>query len=215
MRGSCRIYQGEYSSHEHDFAQVLFGLNGCLELDLAGRAARVDGTTGLVVPAGMPHSYGTRCDTQVWVVDAYHGSGLDRMKAFQLPSRWQASIGTAQLLDCIAAAPRALQRRALNPETLQNQVRKSLHEEWSIARMAAWYALSVPQFHRRWKALTGESPQRWLRLIRLEHAAQMLQRGLTLEVVAARTGYGSASALCQALQREQGKGARLLRQAPR
>ncbi len=215
MLGNCRIYQGEYSSHAHDHAQVLFGLSGCLELDMDGRAARVDRTTGLVVPAGVSHSYCTDSDSEVWVVDAALCRGLEKLRAFQLPSRWQPSADTEQLLNCIADAPRALQRRALNPQTLQHQVQQALHEDWSIARMAALYALSVPQFHRRWKTLTGETPQRWMRRIRLEQAARLLQAGLSLDVAAARTGYRSASALCQALQREQGMGARLLRRAPR
>lgn len=212
---SCRIYQGEYASHTHEHAQVLFGLSGFLELDLAGRAARVDGTSGLIVPAGVSHSYGTASDSQVWVVDTEQCRGLERVRAFQLPPRWQLAKDKGQLLDCIIDAPRRLQRRALDPEALRKQVQQNLHEHWSIERMASCHALSAPQFHRRWKALTGETPQRWLRRIRLEQAAVMLQSGSSLEVVASRTGYGSASALCQALKRDKGKGARALRQAPR
>lgn len=213
--GGVRIYRGEYASHAHDFAQVLFGLSGCLELDLEGRAARVDGTTGLIVPAGVMHSYRTGADTQVWVVDATQHGGLEKLRAFQLPLRWQASADSAQLLDGIADAPRVLQRRALSTDRLHEVVLTSLHEHWPITRMAALYSLSVPQFHRRWKELTGESPQRWLRGIRLERARTLLQAGLPLDVVAPQTGYGSASALCQALQRVHGGGVRQLRRTPR
>lgn len=213
--GGVRIYSGEYAAHAHDYSQVLFGLEGCLELDLAGRAARVDGTSGLVVPAGVMHSYCSQSDTQVWVVDAAVDRGLDRLRAFQLPARWKPSMDARSLLAGIVDAPRVLQRRALDPLSLQEQVLASLHEDWSTARMASLNALSVAQFHRRWLALTGQTPQRWLRLLRLEVAAGKLRAGLSLDVVAPSVGYRSASALCQALQREQGVGARQLRHAPR
>ena len=79
--------------------------------------------------------------------------------------------------------------------------------------MAAFFALSVPQFHRRWKELTGQTPQAWIRRARLDRAQDMLQLGQPLEVVATQVGYCSGSALCYALQRDRGVGARQLRKA--
>ena len=74
--------------------------------------------------------------------------------------------------------------------------------------MAAVCALSVPQFSARWRELTGQSPQAWLRALRLNRAWQALQRGSLADDVAAQVGYASASALLFALRRERGLGAR-------
>jgi AraC-like DNA-binding protein len=88
-----------------------------------------------------------------------------------------------------------------------------LHEDWSAERMAAQFALSVPQFHVRWRQLTGQTPQAWLRDRRLDAAERLLRAGWPGDTVAAQVGYASASALLHALRRERGVGARQLRRA--
>lgn len=213
--GGVRRYRGFYAAHSHEYSQILFGLEGCLELDLEGRAARVDATTGLVVPAGYQHSYTSDEDSRVWVVDTTRFQGLEKPRAFQLPANWKPSMNTAEIVLCVDEAPRVLQRRGVNPVLLETRVLHSLHEAWPIARMAAFYTLSVPQFHRRWKALTGATPQAWIRGMRLDQAQNLLQAGQSLEAVASKTGYCSGSALCYALQRDRGAGARQLRQSAR
>ena len=76
--GTVRAVPGFYAAHSHDYSQVLFGLEGCLELELEGRAARVDAATGLVVPAGYQHSYTSHHDARVWVVDTALLSGAGK-----------------------------------------------------------------------------------------------------------------------------------------
>ena len=88
---------------------------------------------------------------------------------------------------------------------------RTISEDWSVKRMAAIYNLSEAQFRRRWKEVTGESPLTWMNRIRLQEARSLLHRNVGLEVVASAVGYGSASALCVALHREFGAGAREVR----
>lgn len=206
-----RCYSGDYAAHSHEYPQVLFGLSGCLDIDLAGRAARVDASCGLVVPAGQMHAYQATSETRVWVVDAETTRALERFRHFQLPRRWQAPQDAGRWLKQITDAPRVLQRRALDIARLQQRIMSELHEPWPIARMADEFALSVPQFHRRWKAISEQTPQQWLRTLRLARATELLREGKALDLVASHTGYGSASALCQALHRDTGHGARELR----
>ena len=41
-QSSNRHYCGEFDSHKHEFCQVLFGLKGCLKVDVEGLSAVVD-----------------------------------------------------------------------------------------------------------------------------------------------------------------------------
>lgn len=75
---------------------------------------------------------------------------------------------------------------------------------WSIEKMAALVHVSPASFHRRFKLLTGMGPAQLLLLIRLHWAKQYLRQDDTLEIVAEKVGYSSASALSQAFRRHMG-----------
>lgn len=209
--GSLRRYLGEPARHSHDHAQILLGLHGSLELEIEGRAARIDPTCGLLIPPGAAHLYQARRAAQVWVIDAPADAGLARLRHFALPPGWSTASPAAELLDLARAAPRALPRRALDPELIAQQLAGRLHEAWPTTRLAALVALSPSQFHARWLALTGRTPQDWLRDRRLDAATRLLRQGCALDAAALQVGYRSASALGVALQRERGTGARQLR----
>lgn len=216
LDGTIRLYRGDYAAHSHTYSQLLFGISGCLELELEGRCALVDATTGLVVPAGFQHSYCCQADSRVWVVDTAICPDRDKPRAFRLPPAWQTdSSRMLAVWANVDASPRVLQRRGINPALLEAKVCETLDESWSISRMASFYVLSVPQFHRRWKKLTGQTPKSWIRSLRLNEAQCQLRAGQSLELVANRVGYCSASALCYALKRDRGFGARQLRMAAR
>lgn len=50
-----RRYAPAAFGHAHDYHQLLFGIDGALELEVDGHAYRVDATHGLVIPAGAHH----------------------------------------------------------------------------------------------------------------------------------------------------------------
>jgi AraC-like DNA-binding protein len=208
---TLRRYLGTHSPHSHGHAQLLFGLHGRLELELDGRAALVDGSTGLLVPPGVSHAYEAVREARVWVLDAPAGPALDRMRRFALPAGWVPTEDAQALLDLAGAAPGLRARRSIDPMLLERALTGRLHEDWPNARMAALFALSPPRFHARWQALIGQAPQAWLRGRRLDAAASLVRAGLTLEAAAMQVGYASASALAFALRRELGLGARRLR----
>jgi AraC-like DNA-binding protein len=210
-RAELRHYRGDHGAHAHTHAQLLFGLDGQLEVEVEGRLARVDAQTGLVVPAGARHASLARHGARVWVLDTPEAAGLEHCRVFRLPAPALAATDAAHLLALAGQAPRAQPRRHLDADALAEQVRARLHEDWPVARLAAACALSAPQFSHRWRALTGHSPQAWLRGLRLDRASALLATGLGAEAVAARVGYASASALLFALRRERGTGARALR----
>lgn len=213
---SCeRSYCGDYAAHSHNFTQILFGLSGCLEVEVDGRGVRIDAATGLVIPANRAHSYSTDSGASVFLVETTQCKHFNAIRAFRLPAQWKPLADPLETLACIPNAPNVLQRRAVNPDKLLAHVLQTLHEDWPIVRMSSFFALSIPQFHRRWKELTGESPQSWLRNVRLDEAQKLLRKGRDLETTASLVGYRSGSALCFALNRDRGYGARELRKSPR
>lgn len=208
---TLRRYLGTHAPHAHTHAQLLFGLHGTLDLELEGRAARVDAGTGLIVPPGVAHAYEASREARVWVLDVPAGPALDRVRRFALPAGWMPTDDAQAMLRLAGNAPALRARRSIDPELLEQALAGRLHEEWPNVRMAALFALSAPRFHARWLALTGLAPQAWLRRRRLDTAAALLRTGLTLETAATQVGYATASALAFALRRERGLSARSLR----
>lgn len=211
---SLRRYQGAYEAHEHAHAQVLVGLHGTLELELAGHAAFVDAACGLIVPAGTTHRFLAETRARVLVIDSPARPGLERLRRFAVPARWGepgAEFDADAVLDAIAGAQRVLVRRRLELDALDAALDRALHETWTTQRMAALFALSAQRFHARLLELSGATPQAYLRARRLDAAMRALRAGRSLEAAALQVGYRSASALAFALRRERGIGARDLR----
>lgn len=211
---SLRRYSGEYGAHAHDHAQVLVGLSGRLELELDGRAAFVDASCGLIVPAGVAHGYLAPCAARVLVIESPVRAGLARIRKFAPPAHWKVAghaLDAATAVDELAGTGTLLQRRPIDLDRLQSSVDDELHADWSTARLAALCQLSPQRFHARFMELTGMAPAAFVRNRRLDEAQRLLRAGLALEAVALQVGYASASALAFALRRERGVSARSLR----
>lgn len=211
---SVRSYNGEFTNHAHNHAQIMFALKGRMELELAGRAAFSDTSCGLVVPAGVEHGFLASAEVRMLVVDLPEPVELSRPRRFAVTAAhracaaWADGAGVAALA---LEAPTMLARRGIDLARLEQSLRTALHEDWSSARMATLFNLSVPRFHARLLELTGLTPQDFVRTRRLDQATELIAAGTPLEAVAAQVGYRSASALSVALRRERGVGARTLR----
>jgi AraC-like DNA-binding protein len=215
---SIRRYAGEYGSHAHAHAQVLLGVRGCLQLEVAGRASFVDASCGLVIPAGVAHAYLAHAPAAMRVIDAPAALAeawrLDRVRRFRVAAAMVCGGSAWETLAAIDAAPRLFERRRLDLDALEAAVDSALHEQWPTVRMALRCCLSTPRFHARMLEVVRLTPQSWLRQRRLDRACALLRQGLGLEAVALMVGYRTASALAFALRRERGIGARALRRPP-
>ena len=209
--GDMRRYDGEHGEHLHAHAQLLFGVEGGLDVAVGGHLMRVDATMGLIVPAGALHASASRHGADVWVIDSPAAREFDRVRPLCLAAGRPHDLSVTQWLDFARAARRAAPRRRLEVALLERAVAAALHEAWPAERMAALFALSVPQFHARWRLLTGQTPNAWLRDRRLDASERLLRAAWPVDTVAVYVGYASASALLVALRRERGVGARELR----
>lgn len=79
---------------------------------------------------------------------------------------------------------------------LLDQIRATLGESWTIARMAAESRMSARSFQRRFREATGLPPGDWLAMERLDAAKALLSEGRAdMENIAAAVGFGSAATL--------------------
>jgi AraC-like DNA-binding protein/mannose-6-phosphate isomerase-like protein (cupin superfamily) len=214
---SIRHYCGEHAAHVHDgHAQLLYALAGRMELEVDGRSSFVDTACGLLIPAGSRHGYLAPPGAQMLVLDVagIAHAALDKVRRFQVPAAARCApqlMPAAQRLQLLLQSPALLPRRAVDVSAIEAQVRARLHSDWPTARLAALAHLSPQRFHARWQELTGQTPQQWLRQIRLDEAERLLARGRSLEACARSCGYATASALAYALRRDRQTGARHVR----
>lgn len=214
---SIRAYADEHAVHAHDHGQLLYALQGSMEVEVQGHLALVDACCGLWIPAGCAHGYGAAPGAQMLVMDVGRGlltPALERQRSFRVPPAARcapAAMAWPQRLALLLAAPSLQARRRLDSLALARRVQAALHEDWPTARLAALCHLSPQRFHARWLELLGQTPQQWLRQLRLERAEQELAAGRRLDATALVCGYASASALAYALRRDRGSSARQLR----
>jgi AraC-like DNA-binding protein len=209
-----RHYGSEGGRHAHEHAQVLFGLQGTLELEVEGRAAWVDASCGLVVPAGASHAYRADGAACVLVLDCAPDRSTDRLRRFALAPGWQRrlpAVDAGALLQTLADAPTLAQRRRIDVDALLRRIDADPARDWTVADLAAACHLSPQRLRARFAEALGQAPLAVVRARRLDQAARLLRQGLALEAVALQVGYAGASALSAALRRERGTGARDLR----
>jgi AraC-like DNA-binding protein len=211
---SVRRYSGEYASHAHDHVQIMFALEGRMELDAQGHAAFVDSSCGMVVPAGVTHGFLATPQTRMFVLDLPPQTGIERIKRFavtpvihQLTHMADTAAALAQLLQ----APDISTRRGIDLDRLNDALDAALYESWTTERIARLFYLSAQRFHARLLELCGQTPQAYLRARRLDRAQALLVMGVPLETAALQVGYRSASALGFALRRDRQCGVRVLR----
>jgi AraC-like DNA-binding protein len=207
-----RHYGSEGGRHAHEHAQILFGLDGTLQLEVEGRPAWVDATCGLVVPAGAMHAYRAERATRVLVLDCTPGPATDRLRRFALPPGWHAGpLDPETLLDALVGAPTLATRRRIDLDALAALVDADLAHPWTVAELAAACCLSPQRLRARFAEALGLAPLEFVRTRRLDRAVRLLRQGHALEAVALQVGYAGASALSAALRRERDTGARDLR----
>jgi transcriptional regulator GlxA family with amidase domain len=79
---------------------------------------------------------------------------------------------------------------------------RQLHEPLTVAQLARHACTSERTFNRRFRAETGTTPLRWLHGQRVDHARRLLEQSdLPFEIVAQRSGFGSAAILRQHFRR--------------
>ena len=229
IRASLRGYGPEVARHSHGYGQMLFAVRGNLDLEVDGRCARVDTSTGLYMPPGSVHAFESRRGAHCVVVDAYTFAidklprlrGVSALHVSSALQSWASKLPTAsialsaqvaqRLAAELAGARRTRRRREASIADVYAYVDRHMHREVTTAELARHCGLGVSQLHARFAELLDQPLQRHLRRRRLDQARRLLsEQSMTVASVAHRFGYRSPSAFTAALQREYGVSAREL-----
>lgn len=219
---SVRDYGASHGSHDHDHFQILVGLDGVLELEVAGHGQRIAAGDGCVVPPGERHDFEARTGARCLVLDSQAGDWARVSSAAPQP----ATLALARYLAraCTDQLPRAqrlgpvLLLEAWSPAVLGLPSRPRRTIDWdtlarwaltagpatTVAELASRVHLSAAQLAARCRDERGQSTQQWLRELRLAQARDWRAQGLSVAEVARRSGYRSPSALTAAQRRARG-----------
>jgi transcriptional regulator GlxA family with amidase domain len=101
----------------------------------------------------------------------------------------ERSGGQAQFINRLPATPES---GGLAP--LLSWIEEHCHEDLALTDIAANASLSVRTLNRRFQDLLGVSPMRWLRIVRIRRAQQLLETTTKpVEMIATLVGFGSSS----------------------
>ena len=219
---SVRDYGASHGSHDHDHFQILVGLDGVLELEVAGRGQRIATGDGCVVPPGERHDFEARAGARCLVLDSHAGDWARVSSAAPQPTtlalaRYLARACTDQLPRAQRLGP-ALLLEAWSPAVPNRPSRPRRTIDWdalarwaltagpaaTVTELAARVHLSAAQLAARCRDEHGQSTQQWLRELRLAQARDWRAQGLDVAEVARRSGYRSPSALTAAQRRARG-----------
>lgn len=218
---SVRSYGAAPGSHAHDHFQILWGLDGRLELEVEGKGATVSTGDGLVIAPNERHDFESQEGSRCLVLDApdMGWSVRERMPQFaratDLLARFiseaienklpvdphHAALLFAQSWSALPTVQRT--RRDIDWPALALWVEERLSKPLTAADLAAQVHLGESQFRARCFAALGCSPMHWVRRLRLERAQLLRAQGMSVAEIAARTGYDSPSALTAALRRSR------------
>jgi transcriptional regulator GlxA family with amidase domain len=141
-------------------------------------------------------------DACLHVVRQEHGVAVANAIARRMVVPPHREGGQAQYVE----APIPMMRRAGTDalSTLIDWMMQHLHEELGVEELAQRAHMSPRTFARRFREATGVTPAKWVLAQRVGYAQQLLEKGLPVEEVARRSGFGSGATLRSAFARERG-----------
>jgi len=218
---SVRTYGQAPGGHQHDHFQVIWPLQGCLELEIDGKGLALRVGDGRIVRPGDRHDFASRDGSRCLVLDSSHSvwqhrtlhpvfaKSASQMAAF-LAVALQEKLPLA--MDCGeqllaqswgTADPVGKVRRDIDWKQLGSWISARLDHKLRAADLAALAHLGESQFRARCLDEMGLTPMQWIRQLRMRKARQLRESGMPVAMISARVGYDSPSALSAAMGRDK------------
>lgn len=202
-----RRYHRRPFGHAHDYHQLLFGVDGEIELEIDGHAYRVDGTHGLVIPAGLHHLCSGLTDNLQLVADfpsssvalparlmakprtftmdttfATHVRGLatarDASRTVAAQHAWHQAAALAGGLSAMLGLDDRQPDAARFPvAAIDNYLRAHLSTPLRVDQLAARIGWGPRRFHTLFCEAFGDTPHGYQTRLRLDQAVQWLMSG--------------------------------------
>ena len=216
-RLSVRTYGHAPGGHLHDHFQVIWPLQGCLELEIEGKGLALQVGDGLLVRPGDRHDFESRDGSRCLVFDsslpvwqhrsirpafAKSASQMAVFLAVALEEKLPLAIESGEQLLAQSWGPAdttGKARRIVDWKKLSAWTGDRLGQKLRAADLAGLANLSESQFRARCLEELGLSPMQWIRQLRLSKAQLLREAGIPVGVIAARVGYETPSALAAAL----------------
>jgi AraC-like DNA-binding protein len=224
-----RSYPGESHAHDHPYHQVILALEGGLDMEIGGRAGRVDSARGALVPAGTLHAFAGVGRNRFLTLDIGKTSPAEPARLLAKPTPYFAVPRAVEhLLAYVASRPNELGEEAADhvapllaaalaeisaeaqtPETvlkatayMRGAYARAIGND-DVARAAGISTSHLQALFQQWLGLT---PGRYLGEIRLDRAKDRLL-GSTEPIVeiALGVGFSEQSAFTRAFRRRFGE----------
>jgi AraC-like DNA-binding protein len=216
-----RTYGHAPGGHTHDHFQVIWPLNGCLELEIEGKGVALQTGEALVVRPGDRHDFespdGSRClvldsSNAVWQhrpdrpVFTRSASQMAAFLAVALEEKLPLALLSGEQLLSQSWGPSRVATKARRPvdwDKLTAWTKVRLGQNLRAVDLAELAHLSESQFRARCQEELGLTPMQWVRGLRLEKAVQLREAGMKVADISTRVGYETPSALTAALSKHR------------
>ena len=200
---SLRQYRHEQIAHSHAHAQLVFGLSGCLDFEVAGQGCQVLSHSLAVVPSSAHHACASPAGSHCLVLDVPAGGWLQQRlgvhadagrRLLERPGRVLLNPAQSQLVNWLAASPIndeviAQQGAALLLASLSSSqpapqpglplalidahIARHCAHPLQVADLARLCGLSKARFHARCLSETGQTPMAHVRSRRLQQGREL------------------------------------------
>ena len=201
---SLRQYRHEQIAHSHAHAQLVFGLSGRLDFEVAGQGCQVLSHSLAVVPPSAHHACASPAGSHCLVLDVPTGGWLQQrlgvhadagQRLLERPGRVLLNPAQSQLVNWLAASPIndeviAQQGAALLLASLSSSqpapqaglpltlidahITRHCAHPLQVADLARLCGLSTARFHARFLAETRQTPMDYVRSHRLQLGRELL-----------------------------------------
>ncbi|WP_264740105.1 AraC family transcriptional regulator [Cytobacillus firmus] len=210
-----RSYSSEFHSHQHEFGQFLFPLQGSLDIQTKWQEVKLDPEYCFYLPQGVDHSYRSMDRNEFLILDiptAYLPEETSSMY-IQLDQQWSSiryllleeagNQGNASsLVDLTRYVASKLQiAKPPSIDYIHKHFKESIRLE-TLAQIEHYH----PAYYSAWfKKKTGRSPKAYISDLRLNEAKHLLMTtSWSMSVISGELGFENSSSFTRWFTRCEG-----------
>lgn len=215
-----RTYSRDFATHIHHYGQLLFPLEGSMQIETHRQALQLKSEHCLFIPPGCSHTFRAIGRNEFLILDLpkhylseneHHRAGV----LMDIDERWKSVryLLLEELQDSNVSSETALTHLGhFIGHTLQQQSYRSIqyiHDHYArsitveeLARMEHYHPAYFPVWFRK---VTGRSPSAYIHHIRLKEAKRMLKEtDWPITVIGQEVGYAHPSSFTRMFARYEG-----------